>query len=110
MLVTKQPVLRRFWYAVMPVAAVAAGPLAFTLLGENIVLFKTASGRPAALQNRCCHRTAKLSKGCVQGEHIACGYHGWEYDHTGQCVKIPQAASNLIPPGAGVSKRFLEEP
>ena len=38
MLNTQQPVLRRFWYAVMPMAKLESGPQPFTLLGENIVL------------------------------------------------------------------------
>ena len=60
MLCTKQKVLRRFWYATMPVDKLADGPKPFTLLGENIVLFLDAEGKPAALADRCCHRTAKL--------------------------------------------------
>ena len=68
MLVTRQPVFRRFWHAAMPLADLAGGPKPFTLLGEDIVLFLDADGRPAALRDRCCHRTAKLSKGeCHEG-------------------------------------------
>ena len=63
MLVTQQPVLRHFWHAVMPLSALAQGPKPFTLLGENIVLFLDGTGEPAALRDRCCHRTARLSKG-----------------------------------------------
>ena len=33
MLNTKQPVLRRFWYAVMPIDQLKNGPRPFTLLG-----------------------------------------------------------------------------
>ena len=98
MLVTQQPVLRKFWHAVMPLIDLANGPQAFTLLGQTIVLFLDAQGEPAALRDRCCHRTAQLSKGwcvdaqgkaCSQGR-IQCGYHGWTYDRTGQVVAIPQ--------------------
>ena len=98
MLVTQQPVLRKFWHAVMPLSALANGPKPFTLLGENIVLFLDAEGAPAALRDRCCHRTAKLSKGwcvdaqgktCGQG-NLQCGYHGWTYAPSGQVVAIPQ--------------------
>ena len=39
MLNTKQPVLRRFWYALMPLEHLKDGPKPFTLLGEPIVLF-----------------------------------------------------------------------
>jgi phenylpropionate dioxygenase-like ring-hydroxylating dioxygenase large terminal subunit len=38
------------------------GPQPFTLLGEKIVLWKRADGTPAAMRDRCCHRTAKLSR------------------------------------------------
>ncbi|MCB1994950.1 MAG: aromatic ring-hydroxylating dioxygenase subunit alpha [Burkholderiaceae bacterium] len=103
MLVTRQPVLRRFWYPVMPLSRLAAGPQPFTLLGEHIVLWQRADGRPAAVRDRCCHRSAALSKGFVDGDHIVCGYHGWTYDGAGACVRIPQqAAEAAIPPGACV--------
>lgn len=102
MLVTQQKVLRRFWYAVMPMAKLEAGPQSFTLLGEDIVLWRRADGTPAAVRDRCCHRTAKLSKGFVEGDRIVCGYHGWQYDCTGACVKIPQQPDLAIPAGARV--------
>lgn len=38
MLVTQQAVLRRFWYALMPMSQLDAGPQPFTLLGEDLVL------------------------------------------------------------------------
>ena len=50
MLVTRQPVLRRFWYAVMPLDRLDAGPQPFTLLGEKIVLWKGSDGAPVALR------------------------------------------------------------
>jgi phenylpropionate dioxygenase-like ring-hydroxylating dioxygenase large terminal subunit len=90
MLSTKQKVLRRFWYATMPVDKLDDGPKPFTLLGEKIVLFLDEAGKPAALADRCCHRTAKLSKGWCRDGHIVCGYHGWEYDRTGKLVNVPQ--------------------
>ncbi len=98
MLVTQQPIFRKFWHAVMPLASLKDGPKPFTLLGVEIVVFLDAKGEPAALRDRCCHRTARLSKGwCVSAEgkacgqgHLQCGYHGWTYDRTGQVVQIPQ--------------------
>ena len=98
MLVAQQPVLRKFWHAVMPLSALADGPKPFTLLGEAIVLFLDAQGKPAALKDRCCHRTARLSKGwcvddagkpCSQGL-LRCGYHGWTYGGDGRVAIIPQ--------------------
>jgi phenylpropionate dioxygenase-like ring-hydroxylating dioxygenase large terminal subunit len=91
MLVTQQPVLRCFWYATVPVGQLQAGPRPFTLLNEKIVLFLDAEGQPAALADRCCHRTARLSKGGTDEGLLVCGYHGWAYNRTGHCVRIPQA-------------------
>jgi len=100
MLTTHQPVFRRFWHAVMPMSQLQGGtPQPFTLLGEALVLFLDAEGRPAALKDRCCHRTAKLSKGrCVNGA-LECGYHGWTYDGGGRVIRIPQyEPERPIPP------------
>jgi phenylpropionate dioxygenase-like ring-hydroxylating dioxygenase large terminal subunit len=107
MLVTRQPVFRKFWHAVMPLADLASGPKPFRLLGEDIVLFLDEQNQPAALRDRCCHRTARLSKGwCVNTEGQACasgalrcGYHGWTYDRGGRVIMIPQyEAGRAVPP------------
>jgi phenylpropionate dioxygenase-like ring-hydroxylating dioxygenase large terminal subunit len=90
MLATRQPVLRRFWYPVMPAALVDQGPQPFTLLDERIVLWKDGSGRYAAMADRCPHRSAQLSKGWVDGNALVCPYHGWAYDGSGTCVRVPQ--------------------
>lgn len=90
MLNNRQPVLRRFWYPVMPVAMVEHGPQPFTLLGERIVLWKDGAGRYAAMIDRCPHRSTALSKGWVEGNALVCPYHGWAYDGSGACVRVPQ--------------------
>jgi phenylpropionate dioxygenase-like ring-hydroxylating dioxygenase large terminal subunit len=90
MLQTQQTVLRRFWYPVMKLSHLADGPQPFTLLGESIVVWQQPDGSIACLKDRCCHRTAKLSRGFVEGENIVCGYHGWTFAADGACVRIPQ--------------------
>ena len=102
MLVTKQKALRRFWYSTVRTDALKDGPQPFTLLGEKIVLFLDAQGQPAALADRCCHRTARLSKGWCQGGTLVCGYHGWEYDRDGKLVAIPQFPEGQPLPSAQV--------
>src|SRR5580700_7473561 len=77
MLVTQHPVFRRFWYPVIPMEDLAAGPKPFTLLGTKLVLWLDADGKPAAALDRCCHRTARLSRGFCENGTIVCGYHGW---------------------------------
>jgi phenylpropionate dioxygenase-like ring-hydroxylating dioxygenase large terminal subunit len=90
MLTAEQKALRKFWYAIAPLDRLGDGPLPFRLMGEEIVLFLDSDGEPAALQDRCIHRTAKLSLGRCAAGHIECGYHGWTYDRSGKLVRIPQ--------------------
>jgi len=60
------------------------------LLGQQIVLWLDAQGNPAVVQDRCCHRSAKLSLGKVIDGNISCAYHGWEFNSNGDCVHVPQ--------------------
>jgi phenylpropionate dioxygenase-like ring-hydroxylating dioxygenase large terminal subunit len=108
MLTAAQKALRKFWYATMPLDRLAAGPQPFRLMGEDIVLFFDAAGVPAALQDRCLHRTARLSVGrCVAGG-IECGYHGWTYDRDGQLTRIPQFTVDMpLPQGSVTSYRCV---
>jgi phenylpropionate dioxygenase-like ring-hydroxylating dioxygenase large terminal subunit len=57
------------------------------------VLWLTETGAPAALRDRCCHRTARLSLGFCDRGRLVCGYHGWEYDSGGKVVRVPQIAA-----------------
>ncbi len=89
MLVTQQPVLRRFWYPVMPLADLER-PARFELLGQKLALWRDASGLPVALADRCCHRAARLSAGAVVEGCLRCPYHGWSFNGRGVCVDVPQ--------------------
>ncbi|MGG5889020.1 Rieske 2Fe-2S domain-containing protein [Falsiroseomonas sp. HC035] len=101
MLATRQKILRRFWYPVMPETALPdAKPVPFRLLGQDIVLWRGRGGAVAALADRCPHRGAKLSTGFIDeavpdGPALACGDHGWAYGADGRCVKVPKAADPL---------------
>jgi len=68
---------------VIPLQHLDDGPKAFELLGEPLVLWLNEKGEPAAVRDRCFHRTAKLSLGKVDQGHIYCPYHGWELDAEG---------------------------
>ena len=64
-------------------------PLPKKMLGRELVIFKTASGRIGVTEDLCCHRNVNLSLGYLQGERIKCAYHGWEFDTEGRCGHIP---------------------
>ena len=101
MLVTQQPVLRRFWYPVMPMTALSSSqPQPFELLGQKIVLWLTEEGHPAAIADRCCHRSAQLSKGVVINGCVRCPYHGWSFNPRGSCVQVPQLLNDEAIPAS----------
>ncbi|MBV8030601.1 MAG: aromatic ring-hydroxylating dioxygenase subunit alpha [Betaproteobacteria bacterium] len=74
--------------------------LARTILEEPMLLYRGESGRVVALDNRCCHRGAKLSNGRMEGDDIRCMYHGLKFDPAGKCIQIP--GQDNIPKGLGV--------
>lgn len=64
-------------------------PLARTVHGLPLVLFRDASGRAVAGFDRCPHRNAPLSLGRCSDGQIECAYHGWRFDAEGACVAVP---------------------
>jgi vanillate O-demethylase monooxygenase subunit len=88
--------LRNAWYVAAEAGEVTRVPLARTICGEPIVLYRAESGAPAILEDRCCHRRAPLHKGTVVGDTLQCGYHGFRFDTGGTCVEIP--GSTVRPP------------
>lgn len=109
MLVTNEPVLRNFWYAVMPMSEFKETPKPFRLLGEKLVLWVDHEGKPAALQDRCCHRSAALSCGSVQNGCVVCPYHAWEFNSSGQCVHMPQLKDRAVPKNYAVRSYLCTE-
>ncbi len=82
--------LPQYWY----VACLAADlrgrrPLARTVLGVPMALFRDGNGRAAAVVDRCPHRNTPLSIGRVRGGELECAYHGWRFDGTGACRAVP---------------------
>jgi phenylpropionate dioxygenase-like ring-hydroxylating dioxygenase large terminal subunit len=64
--------------------------VARTLGLRPIILTRDGSGKINALMNRCAHRGATV---CRQREgsarYFTCGYHGWTYSNSGECVSVP---------------------
>jgi phenylpropionate dioxygenase-like ring-hydroxylating dioxygenase large terminal subunit len=71
-----------------------------TILGDPIVLYRKGDGGVVALENRCCHRFAPLSRGRKEGDDLRCMYHGLKFAPSGRCIEIPQ--QDIIPSTAVV--------
>jgi phenylpropionate dioxygenase-like ring-hydroxylating dioxygenase large terminal subunit len=99
--------LRNGWYAAIWSKDLTNKPMARTFLNERVVLFRSTTGVAAALEDKCCHRAAPLSRGEINGEYLACGYHGLQFDANGQCVLVP--GQKHVPPGAKVRSYPVHE-
>jgi len=92
---------RDAWYVAAWDYEVARKPLARTIAGQPLALFRTEDGVPVALADACWHRLAPLSMGTLVGrDEIQCPYHGLRYDSAGRCTAMP--AQETINPSATV--------
>jgi 5,5'-dehydrodivanillate O-demethylase len=82
--------LRRYWY---PIAAVSQmkdrDTLSVKLLGEELVLYRDLTGKFGLIAARCPHRNMSLVYGIPTECGLRCPYHGWAFDHAGNCVEQP---------------------
>lgn len=100
--------LRICWYAAAYSRELdGGGPLGRTLLGEPVVMYRTADGTAVALEDSCCHRQLSRSLGAVRGDRLRCGYHDLEFASDGGCVSVP--GQSRVPPGAAVRAWPLTE-
>jgi len=77
------------WYVVAQGKELGSKPLAVTLWHQPIVLYRDRAGSPVAVEDRCPHRQVKLSQGTVEGDNLACAYHGWQFAPDGSCAHVP---------------------
>lgn len=89
--------IRNCWYVIAwnhEIPPAESGELFHrTVLGEPVLVYRTAGGDLVAMEDRCCHRLAPLSRGRREGDCVRCGYHGLKFDPRGACVEAPGLAS-----------------
>ena len=101
--------LRRFWQPVYRAEDLPPGHAKpIRVLGEDFTLYRGEGGTPHVVAYRCAHRGTQLSTGWVEGDCLRCFYHGWKYDHTGQCVETP-AEDPSFPPKVKIQSYPTEE-
>lgn len=99
----EHPALRAWFHPVCRTSDLVASALTpFRLLGENWAVGRVG-GELVAMLDRCPHRWAPLSAGCIIDDVVQCGYHGYRFDSSGTCVGIPALGVGAkLPPKARV--------
>jgi phenylpropionate dioxygenase-like ring-hydroxylating dioxygenase large terminal subunit len=101
--------LNRFWHPLTTSDRVMEQPRRFTLLDDYVVAYRDADG-VVAFRDICIHRGAALSLGSVRDGKLMCPYHGWQYDRTGACVRIPsRSVEASIPTSARAYGYHVQE-
>ncbi|MEA3025461.1 MAG: phthalate 4,5-dioxygenase [Alphaproteobacteria bacterium] len=86
--------LRCFWIPALleeEIVEPDGAPVKLRLLGEDLVAFRSTSGKVGIVEAYCAHRRAPLCLGRNEENGLRCVYHGWKYDLDGNCVDLPAA-------------------
>ncbi len=99
-----------YWYPATWASELKPGDIMPVVIWQQaIAVYRDAAGKLYALEDVCPHKGVALHKGKVQGCHLACGYHGWEFDGTGKCVSIPYLPPSQKLPRACVRSFPVQE-
>ena len=91
------------WLSLARDEEVGTRPMAVTAHGVPLVLWRPAAGaEPAVFADRCPHRLVPLSAAKAIDGRLQCAYHGWEFDATGACARLPSQEGGA-PPRASLS-------
>jgi vanillate O-demethylase monooxygenase subunit len=83
------------WYVTAWSHEVSHEPVRRVVCEIPVALYRTRDGRAVALEDRCPHRGYPLSAGRVVDDTLECGYHGFTFDGSGACTRIP--AQDIVP-------------
>ena len=85
------------WYWVFPGKELKKEKVKrFKFNGEELVIFRTKTGKVNALSAFCPHMGAHFEEGHVRGERLHCAFHDWQFDCSGKCTNIPTEKNDTV--------------
>ena len=81
--------VRNQWYVASWDYEIDRAPLARTICGEHIMLYRKFDRSVVAMHDACPHRLLPLSMGIKEGDNIRCRYHGLLIDPQGRAIEMP---------------------
>lgn len=81
--------LRNQWYVAAWDNEVDRTPIARTICGEPVMLYRKFDRSLVAMRDACPHRLLPLSMGIKEGDNIRCRYHGMLLGPDGKCLAMP---------------------
>jgi 3-ketosteroid 9alpha-monooxygenase subunit A len=108
----------RGWFVVADAAKIGGTPVSERYFGEDVVLYRGASGKVVMLDAYCPHMGTHLGRNktsnlVLAGKHldgdcIRCPFHGWRFGPDGKCNEIPHH-DGVIPEKARVKSWHVIE-
>lgn len=105
----EDPVLLADWHPIAKSSDVPeASIFSARFLGEDLAVWRV-NGNVNVWQDLCVHRGTRLTLGHLEGDLLQCAYHGWTYNQSGECVKIPAHPEQKPQPKARVKTYRSQE-
>lgn len=99
-----------YWYPVGWANELLPGSVIGVMIWKcAIAVYRDPHGKIHALEDACPHKGVALHKGKVEGCNLACAYHGWEFDGSGECVNVPYLPKSQKLPRAPVRSFPVQE-
>jgi phenylpropionate dioxygenase-like ring-hydroxylating dioxygenase large terminal subunit len=106
----KDPVLFDDWHVVARSQDLQPGTVVGArLLDTDLVLWRGQDTQILAWDDRCPHRSVRLSVGKVVEDTLVCSYHGMVYNPEGRCIKVPSHPDYVPPKQACVRTYSVKE-
>lgn len=94
-------IVRNRWYMAAFSNEISREPMERTILNKPVAMYRKEDGVAVAMYGLCPHRYFPLAKGRVEGDALVCGYHGFAFADTGECVSVPsqdEVPANICQP------------
>ena len=99
-----------YWYPVAWGSQIKPGDILPVVIWQQaIAVYRDETDQIHALEDACPHKGIALHKGKVQGCHLTCAYHGWEFNGNGECVAIPYLPEGQKLPRAQARRYPVQE-
>lgn len=87
--------IKNQWYVVLDSKELKKNKLTgVTRFSDKLVFWRDENNDAHCIFDKCCHRGASLRAGKVIDYHVACPFHGFQYDSSGNVTCIPANGKN----------------
>jgi phenylpropionate dioxygenase-like ring-hydroxylating dioxygenase large terminal subunit len=94
------------WHVIARSEDIQSGTLSKAqLLDRDLVIWRNQEGQVLVWDDRCPHRSVRLSGGRIVNDTVVCAYHGLVFNAAGQCITAP-AHPDYKPPKQACVKTF----